>query len=69
MTREAVEHIRDVTEHKRAEEERFTPRAERDEDDVMRVPAPDRRRRSRLQPPVDRHQGVRSVSSRRDAGR
>jgi PAS domain S-box-containing protein len=37
VTHEAVEHIRDVTEHKRAEEERLALRAERDKDDAMRV--------------------------------
>jgi len=36
VTHEAVEHIRDVTEHKQAEEERFALRADRDED-AMRV--------------------------------
>jgi PAS domain S-box-containing protein len=37
VTHEAVEHIRDVTEHKRAEEERLALRAERDRDDAMRA--------------------------------
>ena len=35
--REAVEHIRDVTEYRRAEEERLALRAQRDQDDAMRV--------------------------------
>ncbi|MBI2524999.1 MAG: response regulator [Candidatus Rokubacteria bacterium] len=35
--REAVEHIRDVTEYRRAEEERLALRAQRDQDDVTRV--------------------------------
>jgi signal transduction histidine kinase len=34
---EAVEHIRDVTEYKRAEQERLALRAQRDQDDAMRV--------------------------------
>jgi PAS domain S-box-containing protein len=34
---EAVEHIRDVTEHKRAEEERLALRAQSEQDDAMRM--------------------------------
>ncbi|MEK7701970.1 MAG: response regulator, partial [candidate division NC10 bacterium] len=36
-THEAVEHIRDVTEHKRAEEERLALRAQSEQDDAMRM--------------------------------
>ncbi len=36
-THEAVEHVRDVTEHKRAEEERLELRALREQDDAMRM--------------------------------